>query len=137
MSEAETRALIESAFTAFNAGELEALAARLSENVAFDLPGIGRIIGREIFHWHLGRLSRHFRAQAADIAIMTAPGGVRAATEFTLRGNYLATMEGLPGAEGQGFALSVGVFMDIDDDAGLSRLTICFDPGALRTALQG
>lgn len=136
MSEAETRDLVARALAAFNAGDHEELIACLSEDVAHDVPGAGRKIGREAFRWRLAWLARHFRAEAADIAIMTAPGGVRAAAEFTLRGTYLAAMDGWPRAHGQSVGLSAGIFLEIDDEGRISRLSLCCDPAALRAALE-
>src|SRR5690606_17644228 len=103
MSETGTRDAIARAFAAFNASDLDGLTSCFTEDVAHDMPGGGREIGRDRLRWRLAEMARHFRAEAADIAIMTAPGGFRAAAEFTLRGTYLATLEGFPAARGQAF----------------------------------
>ncbi|WEX11282.1 nuclear transport factor 2 family protein [Chelativorans sp. AA-79] len=136
MSESETRDVTMRAFTAFNAGDMEGTIACLSEDVAVDVPGQAREIGREKARWRLAALARHFRAEAADIAVMTAPGGFRAAAEFTLSGTYLAALPGFPPASGQSFRLPAGLFLDIDDEALISRVTVCCDPTRLSRALE-
>ncbi|WP_309085214.1 nuclear transport factor 2 family protein [Chelativorans sp.] len=136
MSEAETRDLVARAFAALNSGDVEALLSCLSEDVALDLPGQGREIGRDRVRWRLAGLSRHFRAAAADLAVMTAPGGLRAAAEFTLRGTYNATLAGLPPAGGQPFRIAAGIFLDVDDDGLISRITACYDASMLVSELS-
>ena len=46
---------------------------------------------------------------------MVAPGGARAAAEFTVLGEYLSTDEGLPPANGQTYQLNAGAFFEIRD----------------------
>lgn len=136
MNENDTRALVERFLAAFNASNYEGMLACLSEDVAHDAPGTDREIGREKFRWRLAEMARHFEARLDDIAIMTAPGGLRAAAEFTLRGTYNSTMEGWPEARGQAFQLPTGLFLDIDDDGLISRVTGYYDPAALRRHLE-
>jgi len=136
MSESDTRNLIERGLAAFNAGDHEGLSASLSEDVAVDVPGEGREIGREKARWRLAALARHFRAEVTDIAVMTAPGGLRAASEFTLRGTYLAALEGFAPANGQAFRLPAGLFFDIDDEGLISRVTVSYDRSRLASELE-
>lgn len=136
MNENDTRALIERFLEAFNSSDYDGMLACLSEDVAHDVPGGERQIGREAFRWRLAEAARHFRARIADAAIMTAPGGIRAAAEFTVRGAYLASLEGLAEAREQSFQLSAGIFVDIDDSGLISRLTFRFDPTELARNLN-
>ncbi|WP_274426672.1 nuclear transport factor 2 family protein [Chelativorans sp. YIM 93263] len=131
MNENDTRALVERLLQAFNASDHEGMLNCLSEDVAHDSPGTERQIGHDSFRWRLAEITRHFRMQIADAAIMTTPGGVRAAAEFTARGTYLSTLEGFPEAHEQSLQLPAGIFLDIDDDGLISRLSICFDPKIL------
>lgn len=135
MSEADTRDLVVRALTAFNAGDQSALLDCLSEDIAHDRSDGGREIGREKFRWFLALRARHFREEASDIVVMTAPGGVRAAAEFTLEGTYLATAEGLPEANGQRYRLTAGFFCEVDDER-ISRLTLCLNQAALLAELE-
>jgi steroid delta-isomerase-like uncharacterized protein len=115
MSERDALELVGKFVAAFNGGDHEAMLALLAEDVAHDLPGGGREIGRDAFRWFLGLQARHFRETWADVAVMVGQGGGRAAAEFTRRGTYLATAEGLPAASGQAYAAPAGLFFDIDD----------------------
>lgn len=126
MSETESRALVERYLAAFNAADHEGMLACLSEDVAHDVNEGEREIGREAFRWFLGMMARHYREELADIAVMVGEGGGRAAAEFTVRGTYLATAEGLPEATGQTYALPAGIFFEIDDGL-ISRVTTYYN----------
>jgi len=122
MSDASAKALVERYFAAFNANDHDGMLACLADEVAHDTHEDGREIGKDKFRWSLGMRARHFREEASDLAVMTGDGGGRAAAEFTLRGTYLSTAEGLPDASGQSYSLPAGVFFEIDDGL-LSRVT--------------
>ena len=126
MSADETRTLIEAYYAAFNAADWDAMLALLDEDVAHDINQGGREIGREKFRWFLAQMARHYREELSDIAIMVDEGGSRAAAEFTVRGTYLSTAEGLPAANGQGYSLPAGTFFEIDDGR-ISRVTTCYN----------
>ena len=64
------------------------------------------------------------------------PAGTRAAAEFTVRGTYLATAEGLPEANGQRYTLPAGIFFDIDDDK-ISRVTTYYNLEAWTKQVAG
>ena len=126
MSADETRTLIEAYYAAFNAADWDAMLALLDEDVAHDINQGGREIGREKFRWFLAQMARHYREELSDIAIMVDEGGSRAAAEFTVRGTYLSTAEGLPAANGQGYSLPAGTFFEIDDGR-ISRVTTFYN----------
>ena len=46
---------------------------------------------------------------------MASADGSRAAAEFTVHGEYIATDEGLPEARGQRYVLPAGAFFEIRD----------------------
>ena len=126
MSADETRTLIEAYYAAFNAADWDAMLALLDEDVAHDINQGGREIGREKFRWFLAQMASHYREELSDIAIMVDEGGSRAAAEFTVRGTYLSTAEGLPAANGQGYSLPAGTFFEIDDGR-ISRVTTFYN----------
>ena len=126
MSEAVTRALVGRYIEAFNAGDSEGMLACLSDDVAHDINQGGREIGKDRFRWFLGMMDRHYKEQLADVAIMVSEGGGRAAAEFTVRGTYLSTADGLPDANGQRYSLPAGIFFDIDDGL-ISRVTTYYN----------
>lgn len=126
MAEQETERLIRAYLDAFNASDSEAMLALLVEDVIHDINQGGREIGREKFRWFNAEMARHYAKELSDIAIMVAPGGGRAAAEFTVRGTYLQTAEGLPPANGQRYSLSAGIFFEIDDGL-ISRVTTYYN----------
>lgn len=131
-----TKAIIERFLSAFNAGDPDAALACLADGVAHDINQGERQIGREAFRWYLAKRRRHFRETVADIAIMSDEGGTRAAAEFTLRGSYLASVEGLPAADGQTYALPAALFFEIDDGL-ISRVTSYWNETLQRSELGG
>ncbi|MCV0397653.1 MAG: nuclear transport factor 2 family protein [Rhizobiaceae bacterium] len=126
MSETTTLALVKRYLDAFNAADTETMLACLSDDVVHDINQGGREIGKDKFRWFLGMMARHYEEQLSDIAIMVAEGGGRAAAEFTVRGTYLSTAEGLPEASGQRYSLPAGIFFEIDDGR-ISRVTTYYN----------
>ncbi len=114
MSQPETIQRIEAYFAAFNASDYDGLLSLLDEDVIHDINQGQREIGREKFSWFLARARQHYQESVHDIVIMTAPDGSRAAAEFTVRGTYLSTAEGLPEAQGQSYSISAGIFFELD-----------------------
>ncbi|BCH23815.1 hypothetical protein MesoLjLc_34750 [Mesorhizobium sp. L-8-10] len=135
MSETSARALIERYFRAFNAGDHDGMLACVADDLTHDAEEQGREIGKDKFRWYLGMRARHFREQASDLVVMIAPGGGRAAAEFTLRGSYVSTRQGFPDANGQSYSLLAGVFFEIDDGL-MSRITEYRDLAAWKAQLS-
>ena len=133
MTASRSRALVKSFLDALNAADHDAALAMLGEDVVHDTHD-GRKIGKDEFRWFLGMASRNFRETISDVAIMVDEGGGRAAAEFTARGVYLSTVEGLPAADGQSYALRDGMFFEIDDDL-ITRVTVCRDHAELKRQL--
>jgi conserved hypothetical protein, steroid delta-isomerase-related len=115
MSAAETRALIERYYAAFNEGSIEGMLACLDEDVAHDVNQGGRRIGVEAFKDFSIHMKRSYKERLADMVIMVSEDGTRAAAEFTVHGTYLETDEGLPPAKGQTYTLPAGTFFQIED----------------------
>ena len=133
MTASRSRALVRSFLDALNAANHDAALAMLGEDVVHDTHD-GRKIGKDAFRWFLGMASRNFRETISDVAIMVDEGGGRAAAEFTARGVYLSTVEGLPAADGQSYALWDGMFFEIDDGL-ITRVTACRDHAELKRQL--
>lgn len=126
MDQSGTIALVERYLAAFNAGDGEAMLACLSDDVEHDINQGAREIGKEKFRWFLGMMDRHYREELGDVVVMASLDGSRAAAEFTVRGTYLATAEGLPEANGQRYSLPAGIFFQIDDGL-ISRVTTYYN----------
>ena len=111
----QTRELIERYYAAFNAGDMKTFLDMLTEDVVHDVNQGLREHGREAFSAFMQRMNRSYREQIADIVVLAEPSGRRAAAEFTVLGEYLATDAGLPEANGQTYRLPAGAFFDIRD----------------------
>ncbi|MEX3012034.1 ketosteroid isomerase-related protein [Hoeflea sp. TYP-13] len=126
MQQATTEKLINDYLDAFNRSDSEGMLALLSEDVIHDINQGGREIGRDKFRWFNAMMAEHYSEVLSDIAVMVSTDGGRAAAEFTVRGTYLKTAEGLPPANGQTYSLPAGIFFEIDDGL-ISRVTTCYN----------
>lgn len=109
------RDLVQRYYDAFNAQDMDAFLALLSEDVVHDINQGGREVGKEAFAAFMAKMNRSYREQIVDLVILTEPSGRRAAAEFTVLGEYLATDAGLPEARGQTYRLPAGAFFEIAD----------------------
>jgi len=115
-------ALIRQYYAAFNSGDREALLAMLDENVIHEINEGGVETGKEAFRAFLGRMDRSYKETVEDLVVFTCDDSSRAAAEFFIRGQYLATDEGLPEAAGQTYHLRVGAFFEAKDGK-ITRVT--------------
>ena len=109
-------------YAAFNRSDWGAMLALLTDDVAHDLNQGARETDRDAFAAFLARMGRSYREQLRDIVVMAAPDGERAAAEYVVHGEYLASDEGLPPANGQKYVLPGGAFFDIRDGK-IARVT--------------
>jgi steroid delta-isomerase-like uncharacterized protein len=109
----DTYSLIRDYYAAFNAGDMQAFLGMLDEHVAHDLNQGGREVGREAFEAFMQRMNRCYKEQIVDLVVMTDAEGTRAAAEFVVLGEYLATDEGLPPARGQKYQLPGAALFDV------------------------
>lgn len=109
-------------YTAFNRADWDSMLGCLSEDVKHDVNQGGREIGREAFRSFLARMNRCYSEQLRDIVVMANADGSRAAAEFVVHGQYLASDAGLPEAHGQHYILPGGAFFEIVDGQ-IARLT--------------
>jgi steroid delta-isomerase-like uncharacterized protein len=107
--------LIEAYYAAFNSGDRDALLEMLADDVVHEINEGATETGREAFRAFLNRMDRCYKERVEDLVIFTASDPTRAAAEFFIRGEYLATDEGLPDATGQTYHLRVGAFFEIRD----------------------
>ncbi|WP_292961582.1 ketosteroid isomerase-related protein [Novosphingobium sp. UBA1939] len=126
MSRAATLALLETYYGAFNAGNWEGMLACLSDDVAHDINQGERQVGKDTFRAFIAHMERCYRERLEDIVLMANEEGTRAAAEFVVHGEYLATDEGLPEANGQTYVLPAGAFLTIADGR-ITRLTMYYN----------
>jgi steroid delta-isomerase-like uncharacterized protein len=121
-----TRALIETYFAAFNAGDTAKMASLVTEDVAHDVNQGERRMGREAFVAFNAHMTRCYREELSEMVIFVAEDGARAAAEFIVSGTYLVTDEGLPKANGQTYRLPAGTFFEIRDGK-IARITTYYN----------
>ena len=113
MTDAE--ALVRAYYDAFNAGDVAALLALLTEDVEHGINQGGREVGRDAFGRFMVGMDACYRERLTDLVVLTEPTGTRAAAEFTVHGAYVETAPGLPTARGQTYVLPAGAFFTLRD----------------------
>lgn len=107
--------LIRRYYETFNSGDREALLALLAEDVVHEINEGGIETGRETFRTFLTRMDRCYRETVEELELFAGSDAGRVAAEFQIRGQYLATDQGLPEAAGQHYRLRVGAFFEVRD----------------------
>jgi steroid delta-isomerase-like uncharacterized protein len=129
MAAADTVALIERYYAAFNAGDSAAMLACLAEDVLHDVNQGSRRTGKAAFRDFTAHMERCFAEQLENIAVMATADGSRAAAEFDVLGTYIETDEGLPPATGQTYRLPAGAFFEVEDGL-ITRVTTYYNLAA-------
>lgn len=104
---------VKSYFDAFNRGDVAAMLACLSDDVAHHVNEGQVRTGKEAFRAFCEHMNRCYREELTDMVIFDAEGGARAAAEYVVNGTYLKTDEGLPEANGQTYRLPAGSFFSL------------------------
>jgi steroid delta-isomerase-like uncharacterized protein len=125
------KSLIETYYAAFNSGDREALLELLADDVVHEVNEGEAETGREKFRAFLQRMDRSYRETVEELVVFTGSTN-RAAAEFYIRGEYLATDDGLPEGTGQTYRLRVGAFFE----ARLGKITRVTNYYNLRTWLR-
>ena len=115
-------------YDAFNAQDMDAFLALLSDDVVHDINQGERQVGKATFETFMGHMNRCYRETLTDIVIMANEDGTRASAEFIVNGEYLVTDEGLPKANGQKYVLPAGAFFEVKDGK-VTRVTNYYNLG--------
>ncbi|MCL6705913.1 nuclear transport factor 2 family protein [Pseudomonas sp. R2.Fl] len=102
-------------YDAFNAQDMERFLSLLTDDVAHDINQGDRQTGKAAFARFMDHMNRCYRETLTDMVIMASADGTRGAAEFIVNGEYLATDEGLPEANGQTYQLPAGAFFELKD----------------------
>lgn len=113
MGAADTVALIERYYRAFNAGDSEAVLACVAEDIVHDVNQGTRRTGKAAFRAFAAHMERCYAERVENIAVMTSADGARAAAEFDVLGTYVETDDGLPPARGQTYRVPAGAFFEV------------------------
>ncbi|AYM12212.1 conserved hypothetical protein [Agrobacterium fabacearum CFBP 5771] len=109
-------------YDAFNRQDMDAFLALLHDEVVHDINQGERQTGKPAFASFMQHMNRCYKENLTDMVIMASEDGKRASAEFIVNGEYLATDEGLPEADGQTYVLPAGAFFDLKDGK-VSRVT--------------
>lgn len=113
MSSADTKALIESYYAAFNRGDSDGMLALLADDVIHDVNQGERRVGKDRFKAFNARMAHNYQERLEGVVVMVSENGRRAAAEFNVHGVYKNTDDGLPEANGQTYVLPAGTFFEI------------------------
>lgn len=118
--------VLETYFSAFNAGDKQGMLDCLADDVAHHVNEGGVRQGKDAFAAFCDHMARCYREELTDIVIFEARDGTRGAAEFVVNGTYLATDDGLPEARGQTYRLPAGSFFDVKDGK-ITRVTTYYN----------
>ena len=118
--------IIRAYYDAFNAQDMDAFLSLLTDDVVHDINQGERQEGKAAFAAFMEHMNRCYKETLTDMVIMASEAGTRAAAEFIVNGEYLATDEGLPEAKGQTYKLPAGAFFELRDGK-VSRVTNYYD----------
>jgi len=118
----DTQKLIEAYYQAFNAGDMPKFLSLLDDQVVHDINQGGQERGKEVFEKFMQRMNRSYKEQVKSLVVMVSESGTRAAAEFIIEGEYLATDSGLPEAHGQKYSLPCGAFFEVKNGK-ITRIT--------------
>lgn len=126
MDRAQALALLTRYYAAFNAGDWQGMLDCLDDEVVHDINQGERQRGKDAFRAFLAHMERCYRERLDGIVLMASEDGLRGAAEFTVHGEYLATDEGLPEADGQTYALPAGAFFGMANGK-IVRVTVYYN----------
>ncbi|WP_106754791.1 ketosteroid isomerase-related protein [Pannonibacter carbonis] len=126
MPNAQSLALLNRYYAAFNAGDTTTMVALVTDDVAHDVNQGGRRTGKALFTEFNAHMTRCYKETLTDIVVFVSEDGTRGAAEFIVNGTYLASDEGLPEAKGQTYRLPAGTFFDIRDGQ-IARITTYYN----------
>jgi steroid delta-isomerase-like uncharacterized protein len=122
----DARALVQRYYDAFNRGDARGMLACLAEDVRHDVNQGARRVGKQLFAEFCAHMARCYRERLTDIVVLTSAERSRVAAEFIVHGEYIATDEGLPQANGQRYVLPAGAFFEIAGGL-ISRVTTYYN----------
>jgi steroid delta-isomerase-like uncharacterized protein len=94
----------------------------LTDEVIHDVNQGGREVGGVAFRTFMQRMNGAYKEHLTDMVVFANTDGSRAAAEFVVNGEYLASDPGLPPAHGQKYRLPAGAFFDVRDGK-VARIT--------------
>lgn len=106
---------VQTYFEAFNAGDITAMLACLSDTVAHHVNEGDIRHGKAAFAEFCAHMNICYAEQLTDMVIFDAEGGTRAAAEYMVNGTYKVTDSDLPEARGQTYCIPAGSFFTLEN----------------------
>lgn len=126
MSKMSASELIENYFAAFNRGDTAAMLSMVSDDIAHHVNQGGVRKGKEAFAEFNAHMTHCYLEKLEDIVLFGSADPGRIAAEFVVHGEYLATDDGLPEAEGQKYQVPAGSFFTVEG-ALITRITTYYN----------
>ena len=126
MPRAQTLALIQRYYDAFNSGDAAGMLACLTDDIEHRVNEGAHRIGKEKFAEFCSHMGVSYREQLKDMVVFANDAGDRAAAEFVVHGEYLKTDPGLPEAKGQRYILPAGGFFEVKGGR-IARITTFYN----------
>lgn len=126
MDRIDALSLLTRYYAAFNAGDWQGMLDCLDDQVIHDINQGVRQIGKPAFAEFLAHMERCYRERLDGIVLMASEDGANGAAEFTVHGEYLATDDGLPEANGQTYVLPAGAFFTMAGGK-ITRVTVFYN----------
>lgn len=136
MTQNETKELIQQYYDAFNQQDMERFFSLLDQDIIHDINHGHQEIGKEAFIKFMHSMNHSYKEIIKSPLIMTNEDGSRAAAEFTVEGEYLATAQGLPEARKQKYELLCGAFFSIKAGK-ITRVTTYYNLHDWLTQIKG
>lgn len=118
--------VVERYFAAFNAGDVNAMLAELSADVAHHVNEGEVRVGKASFEAFCTHMNICYRENLTDLVVLCDATGTRAGAEYIVNGTYLQSDAGLPEARGQTYRLPAGSFFDVKDGK-ITRITTYYN----------
>lgn len=118
----KTKDLIQKYYSAFNDKDWNTFFDCLSDNIIHDINQSETEIGKNLFIDFMKHMNKCYEEKIENLTIMQSESGDRAAAEFIVEGQYLATDGQFLKANGQKYTLPAGAFFEIKNSK-ITRVT--------------
>lgn len=124
--QATTLDIIKRYYDSYNKRDMTAFLNLLDENVIHDINQGGKEIGKKAFATYMKDAIQSSNEVVKNLVIMMTEDGARAAAEFMVEGNYVATYADFPKATGQHYKLDCGAFFEVKNGK-ITRVTVYYN----------
>jgi steroid delta-isomerase-like uncharacterized protein len=113
-------------YDAFNRKDVKTFVGLLTDDVVHEINQGGIEKGKEPFRKFMEKMNKCYDEKVEELVIFVNEKGDHAASEFFIRGKYIATDAGLPPARGQNYYIRCGTFFELKEGK-ISRVTTYYN----------